>query len=322
MPEIRTLGPDEKITEPGFYAISLERHHAQPCDGPSVTSGILRRMELASPADVWAFHALNPNRWPDKPQTAALRMGVAMALYCEGGPERVLEKFRVHPKDKPRKPTEAQITAYGEGRASEAALASVEYWMAVETAQSEWLDQSEFDLICTMGKVLEADVTTATMLDGIPEVTMATRDARTGLWLLSRPDVVNFDGTAVDYKKVNTQGRPFSWRVVDARITEHGYDMQMAFAADAFEELTGERPGAVGIVAQWDQPPHHIILREISDEDLRFGSFRNRRAIDRFAECLESGHWPGPGDDVGVYQRPDWLRERLLEEMQMENTAP
>ena len=47
MTEIRTLADDEQITEPGFYAISLDRHHSQPCDGPSVTSGVLRKMELA-----------------------------------------------------------------------------------------------------------------------------------------------------------------------------------------------------------------------------------------------------------------------------------
>lgn len=321
MTEIRTLGPDEKITEPGFYAISLDRHHSQPCDGPSVTSGVLRKMELATPADVWAFHQLNPNRW-QKPETKALRLGRAMAAYVEGGMEAVFQHFMVLPEDKPRRPTPQQIRARDEGRASETAVESITFWEKHDAAPRDQITAADAQMIFDMGRVLAADPGASAAMGGIPEVTMAWQDEATGLWLLSRPDTVSFDGAMTDYKKINTQGRAFNYRVLDSRITEHGYDMQMAFAADVFERLTGDRPDVVGIVGQWDARPHHVIVREISKEDLAIGSWRNRRAIDRFAECLASGHWPGPGDDVGAYQRPEWQRTMLLEEMQMEGTAP
>lgn len=317
--EIRTLKDGEKITEPGFYAIPLEVHHNQPCDGPSVTSGVLRKMELETPADVWAFSKLNPHRWPDKPLTAALRQGVAMALYCEGGSDAVLSKFKVHPRDKPRRPTEAQIEAYDDDRATEAGKVSVEYWRAVEASPSAYLDQSEYDLVCTMGKVLEHDPARMAM-EGIPEITMAWKDEITGLWLLSRPDTVSFDGTVSDYKKIAASGQPFNYRLVDRRITSMGYDMQMAFACGVFEKLTGEWPDA-WIIGQSDQAPHHVIPREIAEEDLRIAQFRNNRAIRNFAHCLKTGDWWGPGADVGMYQRPDWQREMLLEEMQTEGVA-
>ena len=319
--EIRTLGPDEKITEPGFYNISLDRHHSQPCDGPSVTSGVLRKMEMESPADVWAFHLLNPDRW-EKPQTTALRLGRAMAAYVEGGMEAVALQFVVLPADKPNKPTAAQITAYDEGRATEAGKRSVEFWRAVEADPRDPLTEAEQKMIEDMGKALSMDPGACAAMGGIPEVTMAWQDERTGLWLLSRPDTVSFDGMMTDYKKINTQGRPFNHRVIDNRITEHGYDQQMALAADVFENLTGDRPEVVAIVGQLDAPPHHVVLREILDEDLRMASFRNRRAITRFAECLASGQWPGPGDDVGYYRRPDWQREMILKQMEIEGTAP
>lgn len=315
--KIRTLADGEKISEPGFYNISLDRHHAQPCDGPSVTSGVLRQMELATPADVWAFHMLNPNRW-EKEQTAALRLGRAMAAYVEGGMDAVAQQFIVLPEDRPRKPTAQQIAAFDAGSASPAATASVTFWRAGEADGRDVLSAAEKTMIEDMGKVLAQDPAACAVMGGIPEVTMAWKDERTGLWLLSRPDTVSFDGMMSDYKKMNTQGRPFNHRVVDQRITEHGYDMQMAFAAEVFERITGNWPGVVGIVAQWDQPPHHVILREISEEDLRIAQFRNRRAIDRFAECLASGDWPGPGADVGVYHRPDWQRDMLLEQMNTE----
>lgn len=313
---IRTLADDEVIQEPGFYRCSLDRHHGQPCDGPSVTSGVLRKMELATPADVWAFHKLNPDRWPDQDKTA-LRLGRAMAAYVEGGMDVVGQHFLLLPADKPSRPTTQQRVAFAEGRATDAGKRSVEFWEAIEADPRDPLSDAEFQMIRDMGKVLAADPAASAVMGGEPEVTMAWRDEETGLWFLARPDTVSFDGTLTDYKKINTQGRPFSYRVVDSRITDHGYDMQGAFGCEVFEALTQAWP-TFGVIAQWDAAPHHVILREISEEDLRIAQWRNRRAARRFAECLASGHWPGPGDDVGAYQRPEWQRTMLLEQMNTE----
>jgi hypothetical protein len=318
---IRDISDNERITEPGFYRISLDRHHNQPCAGPSVTSGVLRKMELWTPADVWAFHALNPYRWPSEDRPA-LRLGRAMAAFVEGGRNAVLRDFLLLPDDRPRKPTPAQLAAYDDCRASEAAMASVEFWRQVEEDPRDPISSAELEVIEDMGAVLAADPAAAAVMGGEPEITMAWQDEATGLWVLSRPDTVNFDGTMCDYKRISSQGKPFTHRLVDARITDHGYDQQMALAAESFQRLTGQWPGAVGIVAQWDQPPHHVILREISEEDLRIAAWRNRRALNRFAECLASGHWPGPGADTGAYQRPDWQRDMLIHQMQTEGVSP
>lgn len=337
--DIRTLADGDVIREPGFYAMSLDRHHSQPCMDPerlklvmagdakpepsevSVTSGVLRKMELETPADVWAFHLLNPDRWPTEDRTA-LRLGRAMAAYVEGGMDEVAKHFLVLPDDKPRRPTSQQIAAYDDGRATEAGIASVEFWSKVDADTRDILTDAELRTIKNMGAALMLDPAACAALGGIPEITMAWQDERTGIWCLSRPDQVAFSGMLSDYKKINTQGRPFNYRVCDRRITDFGYDMQMGFAAEGFEQLTGEWPSSVGVVFQWDKPPHHTILREIADEDLRFGQFRNHRSLLRFSECLASGYWPGPGEDIGAYQRPDWQREQIIEEMNMEGTAP
>jgi len=320
-PEIRTLAPGELISEPGFWNIPISVHHSQCCVGPSVTSGVLRKMELHSPADVFAFSALNPNRWPeeDKP---ALRLGRAMAAYVEGGMEAVSKHFRVLPEDKPRRPTAQQVAAYHAGTATEVGKLSVEFWAAVEADPRDELSDAELTMIENMGRVLASDPGAAAAMGGLPEVTMAYQDARTGLWVLSRPDTVNFDGSVTDFKKVSAQGGKFDHRLIDRNITNHGYDMQLALAAEAFETLTGEWPSIACIIAQSDKAPHHVILREILEEDLRIGQWRNRRALNRFAECLASGHWPGPGEDTSFYQRPDWQRTMLLEQMNTEGVAP
>lgn len=316
-----TLGPDEKIAEPGLYAIPLERHHSQPCEGFSVTSGVLRTMELGTPADVWAFHRLNPARF-EKEETDALRLGIAMALYVEGGPNRVLEAFELHADDKPRKPTKPQIAAYDAGRASDAAIASVEYWRKVDADPQSYLTRAELDEICAMGAVLERDPNASVVMRGMPEVTMAWQDEATGIWVLSRPDVISLEPSVIDYKKMAVRGGYFSGHVVDRRIDDGGYLQQIALGAEGFERLTGEWPKLTGIVAQLGSPPYHVITRAMDEEDLRIAQFQNRRALNRIHECLTSGHWPGPGEVVGSYWMRKEHRERLLNEMNMEGKAP
>jgi hypothetical protein len=321
MTTIRTLAPGEKITANGFYNIPLSVHHGQPCDGVSVTSGILRTMELQTPLDVWSFHVLNPNRW-EKKETDALRLGVAMACFVEGGKERVLQSFRIYPEDKPRRPTSAQIAAYDEGRATEAGQISVKYWRAVDAEPDDYLTLAELETICTMGAVLAADPAAAAVMGGMPEVTAAWFDEATQLWVLSRPDTVSFDGAASDFKKISTQGRPLTPWLLDRKIEQFGYHQQMALADEAFQMLTGERLTSVGLVFQTDTPPHHVVLREIDAEALAIGTFQNRRARARFRECLDSGEWPGPGSDIGAYQMSEGFRTRMLTEMQTAGTAP
>lgn len=320
-PEIRTLAEGELISEPGFYNITLDRHHSQPCDGPSVTSGVLRTMELMTPADVWAFSQLNPDRY-EKPETDALRLGRAMAAFVEGGLDEVAKHYLVLSKDKPNRPTKPQIAAFEKnGFWSDAAKKGADYWAKIDADGRVPLTDDEIKMICEMGQALADDPAAVVLMGGIPEVSMAYQDERTGLWVLSRPDTVSFDGVSSDYKKMSAQGRPFTHRLVDNRISQHGYDMQGALAVDAMTNLTGITP-EFWIIAQSDKPPYHVIPRQIDEEDLALARFRNQRALTRFAECLESGRWPGPAEDIAAYQRPEWLREQILEQMQMEGTAP
>lgn len=319
--EIRTLGPGEKITEPGFYSIPLSQHHNQPCDGYSVTSSILRTMELRTPADVWAFHPDNPEPY-EKPETDALRLGRAMAALIEGGLEALEEICIVLPGNKPNRPTPAQVAAYKRGESSDAGRRSVEFWVKMDKDPRDKITEAQFETLVAMGKALAKDPASCAALGGYPEITMAWQDEATGIWCLARPDQVSFSGMLSDYKKVNTQGRAFNAFVCDQRISQHGYDMQMAFACQGFEQLTGEWPDQVGLVFQWDQPPYHPLLRGIDDEDLRIGQFRNNRALRNIAHCQATGNWPGPGENVGVYHRRKEERERLLEEMNEAGVAP
>ena len=318
---IRTLAEGELITEPGFYAIPLSQHHNQPCDGVSVTSGILRTMELKTPMDVWAFHALNPFRYV-RDRSDTFRFGAAMAAWVEGGEPALREQFAVLPADKPNKPTAAQIKAYDEGRGTEAGIKSISFWSRVADDPRDYITHEEWETLCHMGRVLESDPAAAAALGGVPEITAAWFDEINDLWVLARPDLTNFGGFVSDYKTAADRGYGFDVRSCDRSITQYGYDMQLGLAAEAYERLTGDWPELAAVVFQLKAPPFHVIARAIEDEDLRIATFRNRRARARFRECLDSGDWPGPGAHFAAYSRPDWLREQLIEEMNTAGEAP
>lgn len=318
---IRTLADGELITENGFYAISLDRHHNQPCDGVSVTSGVLRRMEKHGPSKTWATHALNPNRFESK-RTDALRMGTAMAAFIEGGIDQLEAEFNILPDNHPQRPTAPQIKAFKEGRASASAKNSVTFWSAIDRDGRECISQTELTKLAQMGLALVADKAAAAVLGGVPEITMAAYDEVNRLWLLARPDNVHADGTLSDYKKVNMQGKPFSKFVCDYRVEDHGYDMQMGFAADVFERLTGIWSDQCGLVFQEDEPPYDVILLPIEEEDLRFGQFLNHRSTHRFRECLDLDDWPGPGAAISPFYRRPERREDLLNQMNDAGKSP
>ncbi|WP_065330354.1 PD-(D/E)XK nuclease-like domain-containing protein [Tritonibacter mobilis] len=321
--EIRTLEPGEKISEPGFYNIPLDVHHSQCCEGVSVTSGVLRRMEQEYPGDVWAFHDLNTD--PDKftrEDTDALRLGRAMAAYIEGGADEVEAHFYVLPDNRPNRPTRQQLAAIKEGRGSKSAMTSMSFWKEADNDPRDQITESQFQLIQDMGKGLQRDPAAAAILGGIPEVTMAWQDQRTGIWCLSRPDQVAFDGFVGDYKKISPQGQPFDHALCYRAIEKHRYDMQIAFACEGFEILTRHQPNAAGLLFQSDRRPHFCIPIEIGEEEIAFGTFHNHKSLRRFKECLDAGYWPEPGEQPGYFHWSDEKRQQILDEMQTAGVAP
>lgn len=311
--EIQTLADSDLITEPGFYRISLERHHNQPCDGFSVTSGTLRKVSLGSPADVWAFHPKNPDRFIEEP-SRALVTGAAMAALIEGGEDELRRLYLKMPEKRPNRPTKEQIKRYDAGNPTPAGRRSVEFWAKVENDPREPVYPEEWATLIAMAEALKKDPAASAALGGIPEITMAWRDEHTGIWCLSRPDQIQFSGMAADYKKMATQGRAFTAHLVDSRITQHRYFQQMAFAAEALESLGAGWPETVGVVCQCAEPPYHVILRAFDDDALLRGRAANHRALSIIKDCIDNEHWPGPGEHVGTYRMPEWLEKKIDEQ--------
>ena len=138
------------------------------------------------------------------------------------------------------------------------------------------------------------------------------RDPKTGVWLKTRPDCLpEDDNTVVDLKSCA------SAHPIDVRraISDHGYHQQLALCDEGLRVTTGRQMQDHILVFVESKPPHAINIKPIRPEAIADGYRQNRRSVDKFADAVKSGYWPGYDDDDEVpADLTDFLRARLKRE--------
>ncbi len=96
-------------------------------------------------------------------------------------------------------------------------------------------------------------------------------------------------------------------------IADHDYDVQRAWYLDALKWVTGETAEMV-FVAVEKEPPYLVAVHQLPTIWADMGATKARRAREVYQECVESGMWPGYGDEVHLLSPPQWLIYRHEEE--------
>jgi hypothetical protein len=132
------------------------------------------------------------------------------------------------------------------------------------------------------------------MLNGLIERSMFWRDRKTGVWIKVRPDVIPKDSDdATDLKTTLSVKRVDLMTTIDT----YAYYQQGALAREAWRQIFGRELNSFNLVFVQSKRPHCVKTHPLEPEDLDRGEKLNRIAIDKFAACLKSGHWPGPDGD-------------------------
>lgn len=276
MIQVRTLAPGEKITENGCYALSMADYHAQPCDGPSVSSSGLRTLFSESPAHFWDESSLNPDRAPQK-ESEAFSIGRA-AHFLLLGEKNFWEHFAVRPDKFPDFKTNA-----------------AKAWKAEQIlAGKTVLEPKHLDAITGMAKSLGQRplIQNSGLLNGMVELSLIFRDSETGLWVKSRPDVIpNHSGQFADLKTTESV-LPYKIRNT---VKEYRYDIQGAVVRRAARICLNIEMTDFALVFVEKKRPfaaveHVIPMTEIdeADADLQVG-------LKVIKHCLSTGVWFGPG---------------------------
>jgi len=277
------------ITEPGVYSIPAAAYHADPVPGGSLSrSGAQRLLPPSCPA-LFRYEQLHGR----KPRRVFEIGHAAHALVLGTGPELVMvdaENWR----------TKAAQQEAAEARERGAAP----------------LLPDEYAEIHAMAAALREHPIASALFDpdhGQPEQTLAWRDEPSGVWRRAMldwlPDAGGGRLIVPDYK-TTTCADPAE---LSKTAHKYGYHQQHAWYVDGAQALDlGDQDAAFVFVFQEKTAPYLVTVIELDGLALRIGRDLNRRAIDLYAQCSESGVWPGYSDEVESVPLPVWV-ERAYE---------
>ena len=299
---IRDYVRGQKISEPGIYrGVPMQVYHgADLCDGPSISSSGLRKIINQSPAHYWVSSPYNPDRI-EREETKALTFGRA-AHHLLLGEDDFSTLFIVRPDKWDSWRTDASRA-----------------WRDEQEADGRTvLIPAELDTIRGIAKSLAVHpLVRAGILNGAIEQTMVWRCKETGIWKKARPDAMpNDSGDFADLKTTTSVRDDDLIRT----LAEYQYHAQGALICEGWHALTGNSASSFSLVFAEKSPPHCVRIVTLRDEDLARGERQNYQAAAIFAQCMQSGEWPGPGKaDAEYLPLPDWYQKRVdrqFEELQ------
>lgn len=134
------------------------------------------------------------------------------------------------------------------------------------------------------------------LLDGCrAELSGWWTDPETGARLRFRPDAIPVElpgrrPMVVDYK-TTTSANPEKF---EKSAGDFGYHMQGAWYLEGLQAVTGITDAVFVLIAQSKKPPSYAVsVNHFALEDLVRGHMQNHRAIRRYAQCRQTGVWPG-----------------------------
>ena len=270
--------------KPGFHSIPAAEYHADPCDEPSLSSSIANVLLNRLPLHAWHAHPrLNPAWRPIEPTNEMDAGTAAHMLLLEGHTNRVV------------------IVDAKDWRTDAAKEARVDARVAGKTP----ILRKHFFGIKAMVDAAKEQVTDG-MLAGEAEQVIVWQE--NGIWCRAMMDLYH-PVRILDYKTTdNAEPNGFC-----RRIGQMGYDVQEAFYRRGVKVLTGEDVSFVFLVQEID-PPYLLSCVALDRDWQELADRKVQRAIDTWARCMETKHWPGYPTEICYAQAPGWAASQWEEQ--------
>lgn len=274
------------VTEPGVIdGMPDDVYHRDPVPGGSLSSSGARKLLATSPAR-YDHERRNP-----PPSTDRFDLGKAFhQLVLGGGAD-------IHVIDAPdwrsRDARDQKAAAYAAGLTP---LLAADHQRAQDMADA-----------------VRAHPIAGPLFDpvtGKAEQSLFWIDQPTGAWCRARYDFLRHRagrGRLVIPDLKSTDAADLD--SVTKSIGRYGYHQQAAFYSDAAIHLdlaADDTDIAFLLVFVEKAPPHAIRIVQVDPDDIAAGRRRNRQALEVFAECQATGHWPGYPTDIELVSLPPY----------------
>lgn len=279
------------VTEPDLYEMDADTYHADPVPGGSLSSSGARLLLPPNCPARYAYersHQAAPKREYDLGHAAH-------KLVLGAGPDLVVidaDSYRT------KSAREAQTAAHAAGKVP--------------------LLSAEHDQVQAMAAAIRAHPIASRLFNpagGTPEQSLFWVDDESGVWRRARldwlPDPARPGRMIVaDYKTTGSAAPD----AVSRTVHSYGYHLQAAWYLDAVTALGLAPDPAFVLVFQEKTPPYLVLVAEPDAAALHIGRHLNRQALEIYAECQATGHWPGYSNEVELLSLPPWAARRHPEE--------
>jgi PDDEXK-like domain of unknown function (DUF3799) len=301
------------IKKPGWYSdVPIEVYHsAGICDGTAVSSSDLRTCWSKSPAHMFSKWAENPNRVEPSTTNSMLVGGCAHFLLL--GEKDFRLKYVTPPEKYPDRKT-------GELKAWSNNAIFCKAWNAEQRALGRVIVTDKIlDNIVAMSKTLAREpLIEDGIMRGHVETSGFFKDKATDLWIKVRPDVVPI--TETDFVDLKTCAEVVTPALMSS-IRTYGYHQQGALVWEACETFGQPFTSFMLIFAETTNP-WCVRTVPLPQHDISLGRQQNRWAMQKIRACIESGHWPGPGEgELVEFGLSKDERERILARLKLEGLA-
>lgn len=300
--KIETLVPPAKITTPGFYRMADTDYHADPCEVPSLSSTIGRRLIDASPAHARNDHSrLNPDyKRTTKPK---FDFGSLIHKLVLGAGANI----EVLPYDAwtTKESREMRDAAYEDGK--------------IPVKQKDF-DRAELMLAAFHVYLSKCDpIIQETMAFGESEVIAVWQEQ--SIWCRAMLDKVHIDGetaTIIDYKSTEASA---AHHETQRRIFAMGYDFQGVFYGRGIVALMPEiKELRFAIITQEVTPPFGMTVIAPTIEAAELAEVKVLTSMALWERCMSTDKWPGyPSATLPAKPLPwterDWLAREVDDPM-------
>lgn len=139
------------------------------------------------------------------------------------------------------------------------------------------------------------------------EVTVVWIDEATGMKCRIRIDALSQRAGVIMDVKSTRCAHPEEFK---NSIVNFGYDVQAAMYREGAAAAGWDIRDTL-ITAYEKEKPYLASVLEITDEIITIGRMKFRAALELWAECKRTNHWPGYGDRTHPVNYPDWYIRKL-----------